>query len=96
MKRIWRNLAIVAGVALIAVGIPLFLTPLPGGLAAIVAGLALIITSSARAQRFVRARRKEHPNLNRRLNHIEEHIPERARGPLRKTRPDTEGDRPPP
>lgn len=88
MKAIWRPVGVVAGAALILVGIPLFLTPLPGGLAAIAVGAALLISSSRRVQRFVRRKRDKHPKMNGRLNHLEEKVPHQARGPLEKTRPD--------
>jgi hypothetical protein len=90
MNGIWRKLAIVAGMALIAVGIPLFLTPFPGGLAAIVAGAAIVLASSRKAQRFIRAERKQHPKLDDRLDRIEKKMPSAARKPLEKTHPDRE------
>jgi hypothetical protein len=84
MTGIWHRLGVVAGGLLILIGIPLFLTPLPGGLACTAAGTALVVALSPRAQRFVRRQRNNHPKLDRGLNRVEERIPERARGPLRK------------
>lgn len=88
MDGIWRLVGVTGGGALIAIGVPLFLTPLPGGLAAIVLGTGLILTWSSRAQRFVREKREHHPKLDRRLRRLEEHVPERARAPLEKTDPE--------
>jgi uncharacterized membrane protein HdeD (DUF308 family) len=88
MGKLARLVALVVGIALILIGVPLFLTPFPGGAATIVIGLLLVVSSNSRAQRFLRRQRDNHPKLDERLNHVEEHMPERARGPLEKTHPD--------
>lgn len=88
MNGFWRLAAVWTGVALIVVGVPLFLTPLPGGLAAIALGTGLVLTWSTRAQRFVRRKREHHPKLDRRLERLEARMPDKASAPLEKTRPD--------
>ncbi len=88
MKKLRHSLGVVAGILLLIVGVPLFFTPLPGGALCIVLGLALLITSNQRVQRFVRRQRAQHPKMNVRLNHLEKKVPQRARAPLEKTRPD--------
>lgn len=88
VKKLRHFLGVIAGIVLLIIGVPLFLTPLPGGALCVVLGLALLITSNQRVQRFVCSKRAEHPRMNGRLNHLEEKVPRRARAPLEKTRPD--------
>lgn len=92
MNGVWRTAAVWAGVALIVGGVPLFLTPLPGGLAAIALGTGLVLTWSTRAQRFVRRKREHHPKLDRQLDRLEQKMPDMASAPLEKTRPDNDDD----
>jgi hypothetical protein len=79
---------VIIGVVLVLIGVPLFLTPLPFGAATILVGLLLVLSSSSRAQRFLRMKRDHHPGLDKGLNDVEQRMPHRARGPLEKTHPD--------
>ncbi|MBL4539506.1 hypothetical protein [Oceanicaulis sp. UBA2681] len=52
------------GFLLIAVGLPLFWTPLPFGLVLIAIGAALILSNSDSARNHVRGWRGRHPRFN--------------------------------
>ena len=52
------------GFLLIALGVPLFWTPLPFGLILIAIGLALILSNSDSARDWVRDKRQQHPGFN--------------------------------
>ena len=54
----------ILGGLLIAIGLPLFWTPLPVGLVLIAIGGALILSNSDRARDWVRARRARHPRFH--------------------------------
>ena len=52
------------GFLLIAVGVPLFWTPLPFGLVLIAIGMALVLSNSDSAREWVRGKRQHHPKFN--------------------------------
>ena len=52
------------GFLLIAVGVPLFWTPLPFGLVLIAIGMALVLSNSDSAREWVRGKRQAHPGFN--------------------------------
>ncbi|EAP90799.1 MAG: hypothetical protein CMH91_10835 [Oceanicaulis sp.] len=52
------------GFLLIAVGVPLFWTPLPFGLVLIAIGMALVLSNSDSAREWVRGKRQDHPGFN--------------------------------
>ena len=52
------------GFLLIAVGLPLFWTPIPVGLGLLAIGLALVMSNSDSAREWVRAKRQHHPKFD--------------------------------
>ena len=52
------------GFLLIAVGVPLFWTPLPFGLVLIAIGMALVLSNSDSAREWARGKRQDHPGFN--------------------------------
>ena len=52
------------GFLLIALGVPLFWTPLPFGLVLIAMGMALILANYDTDRQWVRGKRQEHPKFN--------------------------------
>lgn len=69
MRQTLRNLAGVAGgLTLVAIGVPIFATPIPLGLPLIALGLFLLLRTSPRARLLRRRLARRYPETARRLD----------------------------
>lgn len=87
----FRLAGVVIGVVLIAIGLPLLVTPIPVGAVLIVLGLVVLIASSAQVRGWVRAQRERYPQFDARLRKMEDGLPGMLRALLTGTRPHREG-----
>lgn len=69
MRRTLRRLAgVTGGLTLVAIGVPIFVTPIPFGLPLIALGLFLLLRTSSRARLLRRRLARRHPETARRLD----------------------------
>lgn len=82
-----RILAMIAGSALLVLGMISLVTPLPGSSVFIATGSGLMIRASKTVERFTRNCRIRFPGLNRSITWLEDRMGERISAALRHTRP---------
>ena len=69
MQRALRKLAgVTGGLTLVAIGVPIFVTPIPLGLPLIALGLFLLLRTSSRARLLRRRLTRRYPETARRLD----------------------------
>lgn len=69
MRRTLRRLAgVTGGLTLVAIGVPIFVTPIPFGLPLIALGLFLLLRTSSRARLLRRRLARRYPETARRLD----------------------------
>ncbi len=79
---IWRILGTLAGLALLVIGIPLMVSPIPLGLMVIFVAVVILVASNPLAASLLKAARKRYPWLNRFLRKAEDVLPEELAAPL--------------
>ncbi len=75
-------------VILIAVGIVIFVLPIPLGAIMIAAGLGMLMTYSEGFARYVKRLRMKNPKFSGFLAQVEDNMPQRIRGTLERSNPD--------
>ena len=79
---LWRILGTLAGLALLVIGVPLMVSPIPLGLPLIFVAVVILVASNPLAASLLKAARKRYPWLNRFLRKAEDVLPEELAGPL--------------
>lgn len=91
MRRALRKLAgVTGGLTLVAIGVPIFVTPIPLGLPLIALGLFLLLRTSSRARLLRRRLTRRYPETARRLDAARDVVT----GSLRRIRSRLFGQRP--
>ncbi len=82
-----KAVSIVAGVALILIGLVVFPMPIPLGAIMMVCGLALLVSASARASNFLKSFRRRHRGANQVIQTVEDRLPQSWKKALRRSDP---------
>lgn len=82
-----RILLLIAGSALLVLGMISLVTPLPGSSLFIATGGGLMVRASKTVERFIRNCRIRLPRFNRGITWVEDRMGERISAGLRRTRP---------
>lgn len=81
------------GYGLIAVGTPLFISPVPVGAVVVAVGASFVIMASRRRRAWLRRTRSRHPWVDRAVESASRAAPKKARAVINETRPnDPAGD----
>lgn len=79
IKRIWHYAALIFAIAVLLLGLILFLLPIPLGFFVLVVGIALLLTVSVTARLWFHRLRRRYPMLDTHLARVEPHLPESLR-----------------
>ena len=82
-----KLVSIVAGVALVLVGLVVFPMPIPLGAIMIVCGLVLLVSASATLAHCLRTFRRRHRGVNQVIQKVEDRLPESWKKALRRSDP---------
>ena len=82
-----KLVSIVAGVALVLVGLVIFPMPIPLGAIMIVCGLVLLVSASATLAHCLRTFRRRHRGANQVIQTVEDRLPESWKKALRRSDP---------
>lgn len=74
------------GLGLMAIGLVLFILPIPFGIPLFAVGLVILVSYSRSARRVVRAARRRWHRVDRFMRYVEMRAPARLAGVVRKTR----------
>jgi len=88
-----RIIILITGTLLLIFGLISMVTPIPGGTFLITVGAGMIICSSETAARYLQACRSKYNRFDSAITWLENKIGERLSGPLRRTRPNVDGNR---
>lgn len=82
-----KLVSIVAGVALVLVGLVVFPMPIPLGAIMIVCGLVLLVSASATLAHCLRTFRRRYRGVNQVIQKVEDRLPESWKKALRRSDP---------
>lgn len=89
---LWRIIGNIFGAALVLIGIPLTVSPIPLGFVILFLGVVILVAANPYAAQLLKAIRKRWPWLNRFFRKAETVLPDELAGPLHETESDEDDD----